>query len=413
MRLQKVVRSREIFWKKLTVTRISSYLWLALITPIIGSATTVQAAASALLIEPIATRIEGMPVFAQQRYLSCEYAATRAATARWGVYLREEDFINAIPTNDNPHLGFRGDINGVWGGTNNYGIYAEPIALFLATKGLKTKLIAGGIDALKEEVALGRPVVVWISGGLRYTNPYSAEVAGQSFLLMPYEHTVTIYGYDEKGFFVADPGYGTYDYYNWEDFKKSWAYLGNMALSVWPAEQGMVQGERPGIAPQFYRYWLRNQGAEGIGQPLNLAYTEADKTLQYFEYARLEANNSEQNKAQAVVERGLLGRELTEKRQLDAPFQALSSGEVSLLNTEEQSRYLPLAGFVLGSDFANFWWQRGGVETFGYPISRPFYEEGRFVQYFERTRLQLQVIRDLPPVVQMGRLGIERLAASA
>src|SRR4051794_35176886 len=92
-----------------------------------------------------AVKIPDMPVFAQQHHLSCEYAATRAAVARWGIQLGEAAFIGAIAVNENPHLGFRGNIDGSWGGTTNYGIYAEPIARFLSTKGINTKLLWNGI----------------------------------------------------------------------------------------------------------------------------------------------------------------------------------------------------------------------------------------------------------------------------
>ncbi len=294
-------------------------------------------AVQAALSVPVATRIEGMPVYAQQRYLSCEYAATRAAVARWGIQLNEEDFIDAIPVNENPHLGFRGNINGGWGGTTNYGIYAEPIAQFLLTRGLNTKLIWNGVASLKEEIALGRPVVVWISGGLGYASPFEAEAAGQSFWLMPYEHTVTAYGYDENGIFVADPGYGTYNYYSWSEFKRGWSYLGNMAMSVWPTSQGATQGEAPGIAPEFYRYWLRNGATELLGQPLASEYKSQGKIFQYFERTRLEYDTV-QNATQ-VIAKGLLGRELSQGREAENSFTPLTGPEISQLSAQEQNHF--------------------------------------------------------------------------
>jgi uncharacterized protein YvpB len=255
---------------------------------------------------PAEARIEDMPVFAQQHYLSCEYSAARAAAARWNVNLSEGDFIDSIPYNEDPHLGFRGNIDDGWGGTDSYGIYAEPIALFLATRGLQTKLLWGGVESVKQEIALGRPVVVWVAGGMGWSDPFEASANGNSFLMMSYEHAMTVYGYDENGVDVADPGFGTYDYYSWENFTRSWGYLGNMAMSVFPADVPATPEEMPGIAPQFYRYWLRNHGLEFIGQPLAPAFTEGTKIYQYFERARLELHTEGITPA---IMLGLLGKE--------------------------------------------------------------------------------------------------------
>src|SRR6476469_6891130 len=126
------------------LTRCRILLVTALLAVLLACLPGSAPAAKALDL-PNSTYIEDMPVFAQQHYLSCEYAAARAAAALWGVNLSEWDFITNIPQNDDPHLGFRGDIDDGWGGTNSYGIYAEPIAQFLATRGLQTKLLWDGV----------------------------------------------------------------------------------------------------------------------------------------------------------------------------------------------------------------------------------------------------------------------------
>ncbi len=355
-----------------------------------------------------AVRVGDMPVFAQQHYLSCEYAATRAAVARWGVQISEADFINGIGVNENPHIGFRGNIDNGWGGTDDYGIYAEPIARFLATKGLNTKLIWDGVDSIKEELSYGRPVVVWIVGGMGYSNTFEANAAGQNFLLMPYEHAVTVYGYDENGVYVADPGFGTFDYYNWADFRRSWGYLQNMAMSVWPADQGAVKGERPGIAPQFYRYWLRGSGMELIGQPVAAPYESDSKIYQYFERARLEYDNAQP--PTQPIQRGLLGRELTDTRFADIAFLPLTETEVNDLKPEDRNRFFKETGYLVSPQFTAFWEARGGLEVFGYPISRVFVENGKQVQYFERARLEVHFVAfDQPVAIRLGLLGSEKL----
>jgi len=386
----------------------SCLILLALVTSVIDVRPTWAAP-----VVPTTSQIENMPVFAQQHYLSCEYAATRAAVARWGIQISEAEFIKAIPTNANPHLGFRGNIDSAWGGTTNYGIYPEPIARYLETRGFNTKLLWAGIDSIKEEVSLGRPVVAWISGGLTYANPFTAQSEDKSFLLMPFEHTVTIYSYNEGGIYVADPGFGTYNYYSWSEFSRSWSYLGNMAISIWPTTQPSVSVERPGIAPEFYRYWLREAGLQLTGLPLASAYQVKGKIIQYFERARLEYDLGQS--PDQKIQRGLIGLELTQSRQGEKLFQALSEAEKGQLTAEEQTSLFVDTGFVLAPVFKDFWWQRGSVAIFGYPISRPFYEGGLLVQYFERARMELHPAASdstLPAIILLGLLGNERLAKS-
>ncbi len=353
------------------------------------------------------SRIQDMPVFAQQRGLSCEYAATRSAVARWGIQLSEEDFINGIGFDANPHIAFRGDINGWWGGTDEYGIYPEPIARFLATRGLNTKLLWDGIPQLKEELDYGRPVVVWITGGLMTATPFEASAAGQNFLLMPYEHAVTLYGYDDNGVYVADPGFGTYGYYDWANFSRSWGYLRNMAMSVWPASQGAIPAERPGIAPQYYRYWLMNSGLELMGQPITTATDDSGKISQYFERARLEYDNAQP--ATQPIQRSLLGRALAKDRLQEDVFQPLSTDELDTLSVLAKSRYYAETGHIISPDFSAFWLYRGSLEAFGYPISRPFVENGVQVQYFERVRMEIHPDSIGQPTVKLGLLGSELL----
>lgn len=355
---------------------------------------------------PTSARIPDMPVFAQQHYLSCEYSAARAAAARWGVSLSESDFISNIPTNADPHLGFRGYIDGDWGSTSSYGIYAEPIALFLATRGLQTKLLWDGVEQVKQEVALGRPVLVWVVGGMGYSTPFEASANGNSFLMMPYEHSMTVYGYDENGVYVADPGFGTYDYYSWAAFERSWGYLGNMAMSVYPAETATSPNEKPGIAPQFYRYWLRNNGLELSGLPIAPAFSENSKIYQYFERARLEYDTTLPNNQ--PIARGLLGEEVTESRRSEPAFQPLNALEILKITPDEVARYYPATGFVMDEGFEGFWQTKGGLSVFGYPISRPFNENNQKVQYFERARFELHT-ESGNPVIMLGLLGNEKL----
>ena len=50
--------------------------------------------------------------------------------------------------------------------------------------------------------------------------------------------------------------------------------------------------------------------------------------------------------------------------------------------------YFPQTGHALGYHFKVSWEQRGGLISFGYPLSEEFEEHGRATQYFERAVLQ-------------------------
>src|SRR6185437_814990 len=47
--------------------------------------------------------------------------------------------------------------------------------------------------------------------------------------------------------------------------------------------------------------------------------------------------------------------------------------------------YFPETGFWVTDSFLSFWNSNGGLRTFGYPLSRVFYQDGIFRQYFERA----------------------------
>src|SRR5437868_4270079 len=79
---------------------------------------TAQAAKDAALVE-------SFPSVTQWHDLDCEYAAAAAVTLYWGNLVSQRDFIREVPTSPNPHRGFRGDIEGEFGGIDNYGVYAE------------------------------------------------------------------------------------------------------------------------------------------------------------------------------------------------------------------------------------------------------------------------------------------------
>jgi len=137
---------------------------------------------------------------------------------------------------ENPHKGFRGNISGAWGGTTNYGVYAEPIAAVLRADGFNHSYVFyGGVGTLRAEIAAGHPVVTWISGTWGGSSRSTkVDAAGDTYSLIPYEHTITAYGYDDTGVWVMDPGLAEKYHVSWGKFMSGWNRINGMALVVAP-----------------------------------------------------------------------------------------------------------------------------------------------------------------------------------
>ena len=65
-------------------------------------------------------------------------------------------------------------------------------------------------------------------------------------------------------------------------------------------------------------------------------------------------------------------------------------------------------GHTVSGNFSRYYEAMGGVEALGYPITEPFEQEGRQVQYFEYARLEDHPDNPGRPVVKLSMLG-ERL----
>ena len=179
------------------------------------------------------------PVFAadvlayQQMYsLSCEYAAAYIATSAFGWGIPESEFIERIGVSANPHWGYRGNIHGAWGGVDDYGVYPEALVPTLNEFGFMADVFYGGdASALTARIDAGMPVMTWL--GYFGNTAWVQEDEG-AYLLAPGLHVVTVYGYDDGGVYVANPGRGNFDYYAWGDFLSMWTVLDGMALAVAP-----------------------------------------------------------------------------------------------------------------------------------------------------------------------------------
>lgn len=194
---------------------------------------------SVALDQPPLALILDVPLLEQERSLSCESSAAAMAAQYHRLAVSESDILHALPLHENPHLGFRGNVDGLHGSLIDYGVYAAPISRVLTRLGLQVEPFEGGIDEIKKHIRHGRPVLAWITYDLQLQAPEQWMLAGpggqtQAVTLVPYEHTILIVGYNREGLWIHDPFDGTRDFYSESEFWRSFGYLGHMALVIGP-----------------------------------------------------------------------------------------------------------------------------------------------------------------------------------
>lgn len=174
-------------------------------TVFVGQRLTIPAALSAPpQSAPAADGVRlSVPLYGQLRTLSCEAAAARMLAAYYGVPQSESWFLSAFGLSADPHVGFRGDVDGAFGWIDNYGTYAEPVVRALLGAGINATVRYGmSYDDLRAALDRGAPVIVW-------TSPRSDVYdMPEGYRLIPEEHTYVVTGYDATGFTVNDPLYG-------------------------------------------------------------------------------------------------------------------------------------------------------------------------------------------------------------
>jgi uncharacterized protein YvpB/prefoldin subunit 5 len=173
-----------------------------------------------------------VPRSRQQHTLSCEAAAASMVARYHGVELTEADVLKDLPRNEDPNLGFRGNIDGAPGGVQDYGVYAQPIVAVLAKRGLRASAVSGGLDGIRASIAHGNPVIAWVTYDLKVSAPVTTTANGEPISLIPYQHVVAVTGYDSEGVWANDPWDGQEDYYPNTDLLRAMGYFGDMAIEV-------------------------------------------------------------------------------------------------------------------------------------------------------------------------------------
>jgi uncharacterized protein YvpB len=170
----------------------------------------------------------------QSRNLSCESSAVSMVAQYFGLELSESEVLAALPLHENPHLGFRGNVDGPTGGTQDYGVYAGPILDILHDQGLQAWPVEGALDGVRSAIVRGHPVIAWVTYNCQTSTPETVSVDGEAVVLVPWQHVVVVTGYDAKGFWANDPWDGKEDFYRVADFERAMGYFGNMAVEVAP-----------------------------------------------------------------------------------------------------------------------------------------------------------------------------------
>lgn len=168
----------------------------------------------------------------QAHNLSCESSAVSMVAQYHGVPLGEEEVIASLPLDSNPHLGFRGNVDGPTGGIIDYGVYAGPIADILNERGLRARNVDGGVEGIKAAIDRGNPVIAWVTYNCEPSTPTTKLVGGQEVVLVPNQHVVVVTGYDADGVWANDPWDGQEDFYPYSDFVRAMSYFGDMAIEV-------------------------------------------------------------------------------------------------------------------------------------------------------------------------------------
>ena len=177
--------------------------------------------------------VPGVGTHAQEHNLSCEYAAAYIATSAFGNGIPESTFLAHVPIASNPHYGYRGNIDGWWGNTTDYGVYPEALVPVLSSWGYVGEVMytAGDVGPLIAHIDAGHPVMVWLG---MWGNTREVLTDQDTYSVFAGMHVVTVYGYDESGIYVSDPAQGTHEFYSWEAFVGMWSVIDGMSLAIYP-----------------------------------------------------------------------------------------------------------------------------------------------------------------------------------
>ena len=143
------------------------------------------------------------------------------------------------------------NLNKYFGGADYYGVNAPPFLDLFPKYGLLARPIIvqdGNVaSSIKLAISKGSLVMAWIRIG--YQQPIDIALSYGSIPIIRGEHTVVVNGYDEKGFYVLDPGSGTERYILQSDLLAASQPFALPFLEVFPSSQAASSGLYQEILP--------------------------------------------------------------------------------------------------------------------------------------------------------------------
>jgi uncharacterized protein YvpB len=216
---------------------------------------------------PPSAMVEGVVGHPQQHNLSCESRSATDLAAYWGADFTEDAFFRRLPKSDNPQRGFVGDVDMPPGSMPplGYGVYAEPVAATLRSFGLDADAHRAGmgdipmtLDILKQELAAGRPVIVWATYDMQLPGTETwVSSDGETSTVVRWQHTFIVVGYDENGLVLVDAYDGAVKSFSYQAFVPAWDQLDRMAVTVNSPRLGPAWRPVPGTGLE--RTWLATE----------------------------------------------------------------------------------------------------------------------------------------------------------
>lgn len=141
---------------------------------------------------------------------SCGVAALTAMANYWGVDILEKDLLRAFPKEPS---------------SSGYSI--GELKTIAKTLGLHAFAFPSKEDFIKEQISLGRPVIVPLRKRYEFKKLKNIPLLGSIYgrlskrFARRYDHYVVLTGFDENGVWMMDPANGI-QYVRTEDFKAMW-----------------------------------------------------------------------------------------------------------------------------------------------------------------------------------------------
>lgn len=174
---------------------------------------------------------------------SCNIYAAKMALGWKGYYLSAYSIISEIGYNPtivsdqwtgNPYKEFVGNSDGGWG----YGAYAPAIQEVFNNRGIYTEIKQGwSIAGMAEQVAAGRPVIIWRYNGVSSDYSYSWYSSDGTYIpAISGQHGGVVIGFrgsinNPTSLLLYDPWYGPF-WINSQTFDYYWSRLGRTGLVI-------------------------------------------------------------------------------------------------------------------------------------------------------------------------------------